>query len=77
MDPAVIRIGPERATVYPEGGMSFDYYSREAKRARGRGWLVLTAPTPELLRAALAIRAALWPHLPAHSLDNSEGRGRI
>ncbi len=49
--------GDERARVYGAGGIGFD------SRVRGIGWVVDDEPSPVIAQAALAVRAAMFPHL--------------
>lgn len=63
MNKVRVIIADECVYVYPEGGMSFHF-----KEQFPIGWTVCDEPSPEIQRAAIAIRAAMFPNLPALSL---------
>jgi hypothetical protein len=56
-----VQFGQERATVYAEGGIGFEY---RLPAGRVVGWVVNDEPGEFIYRLAVAVRAAAFPHLP-------------
>ncbi|HVK06397.1 MAG TPA: hypothetical protein VM490_23200 [Armatimonadaceae bacterium] len=56
-----VQYGQERATVYAEGGIGFEY---RLTAGRVVGWVVNDDPGEFIYRVAVAARAAAFPELP-------------
>ena len=53
----------ERATIYAEGGIGFDYY--------GSGeWWLCDEPSPNIVRLAVAVRKLVYPEYPELDVDD-------
>jgi hypothetical protein len=56
-----VQYGQERATVYAEGGIGFEY---RLPAGRVVGWIVNDEPGDFIYRLAVAVRAEAFPSLP-------------